>query len=180
MLAVGGLRGNDALVAALKRSRLGEGVHGHGDVLPLVHGGPVADNDRRRVLVGHDNGRLGEPVPEGVRVIQRERLLEHAAVESVPLLELLGREGGALRQLIGVGVDRLGSSDVEAHGDRFAVLDESSAARSDARVLEHGVGSSDLSIMLVQVPGESEGKLLLDLRFKLSLLGELLFADGHF
>ena len=179
VLADRGLRGNDALVARFERLRLGEGVHRHRDVLAAVDGGPVTDNDRGGVLVGHDNGRLRESVPEGVRVIQGKGLLHHAAVEGVALLELLSGEGDVLGELVGVRVDGLGGADVEAHGDGLAVLEEDSAAGSDARVLKHGSGLLDLRVVLLNIFGEPVSQHFLDVGLQGSLLLELLFADGH-
>ncbi len=52
------------------------------DSLPLVAvlGSTITDHYLGRVLVGHDDSRLGEARPEGTRVVGLQGLLKHTSM----------------------------------------------------------------------------------------------------
>ena len=62
--------------------------HERVDCLPLVAvlGGAITDHYLRRVLVGHDDCRLGEARPECTRVVGLQGFLKHTSMIEVTWL----------------------------------------------------------------------------------------------
>ena len=62
--------------------------HERVDSLPLVAvlSGAITDHYLRRVLVGHDDCRLGEARPEGTRVVGLKGFLKHTSMIEVTWL----------------------------------------------------------------------------------------------
>ena len=138
VLSPNSLLGDDSGVGSLKGFGLHESVLIGAHELPLVVSAPITNYDLRRVLVGHHDSRLGQSRSEGVGVIGRQWLLQHAGMQRVSLLKGLSREGRRLGELVGRCVHGLGCPVVEGHADVEAALLEHLGAGGDTRVLEHG------------------------------------------
>ena len=141
----------------------------------------VSNNNLGGVLVGHNNGRAGQSVTVGVRVVGLKLLSVHAGVRDLSglvsfaitvrkhknslnnsleqgcdqkLIYLLGN-GNSLGGLVSGYVNRLLGSLVEGQADSLTVSEKDSTARGHTGVFEVSVGFAKLFTMnhlgLVQV-----------------------------
>ena len=62
----------------------------------------VANDDLRRVLVGHDDGGAGESAAVGVGVVGLEGLLGHASMQVAPHFEHISAGADTDRQMVTV------------------------------------------------------------------------------
>ena len=175
MLSVGDVGGDDAGVAGLKFLGVLVEVLVGGDELALVVAAAVADDDLGGVLIGHDDGGLGESASEGVGVVGLEGLLEHAGVEVVSDLELVLGEGGHLGEPLRVQVHRLRGPIIKSQAHVLPVFLQDLAARRHLRVLEHRRRLGPLRLQLRHRQLQLFCKLFLDFLLLFFLLFKNLF-----
>ena len=132
--------GDDTRVVSLERSGLNEGVLIRGHELSFVVGAAVTDHNLGWILVGHDNGGLGQSASERVGVVGSQRLLKHAGMEVLSNLVGLGREAGSFRRSLGWKVNRLGCTVIESQTHGLTVLGQNRVARSNFGIFKHSRG----------------------------------------
>ena len=91
------LCGNDSWVSCLESLWLDKGVLIGGNKLPLVVSASISDNDLGRVLIGHNDGWLGESAPESIWMVWLKGLLHHARMEVLSHFVLVLGESCNLR-----------------------------------------------------------------------------------